>query len=310
MDEAQHLKIGLVQGNFGIKTYTIRKMKRRILSDMQKVSRQLQDEGAQMVVWGETAYPYMAFDREASHDLPTKHRRRVRRGFDIPIVFGAITADRTRENPYPWNTAYAMDSDGELIGRYDKNYPLVFGEYVPIVDPEWFTDLIPSASHLNRGEGPEIFEVAGHPMGPMICFEDLLPTFTRDIANAGASVFINLTNDSWFGKSWAQEEHLGLAVFRAVEHRRGLVRTVNAGVTAYVDPLGKVVERTEVTDSDTDGYQGAVGFVADVPMTDPEYVTVYGHFGHAFGFTCWFGVFGLGWRARKRRVRRDESEAA
>ena len=260
---------------------------------LERVSGELQAEGAEMVVWGETAFPYMAFDRASVRDLPTRSPIAVRKKFNIPILFGAITADRTGDNPYPWNTAFGMNAEGEFVGRYDKNYPLIFGEYVPLVDPDWFTELIPSASHLNRGDGPEIIVINGQSIGPTICYEDLLPYFVRDISNAGASVLINLTNDSWFGKSWEQPEHLGLAVFRAVEHRRGLVRTVNAGISAYIDPTGRVVEQTEVTDSDTEGYGKAVGFVADVPMVDPAYTTVFGYTGRLFGWLCVFGVVAL-----------------
>ena len=306
MAEAQRMKIGLVQGNFGIKTYTRGNMKRKILGEMQRVSGELQAQGAEMVVWGETAYPYMTFDREAQRDLPTNKRIAVRKNFNIPILFGAITADRTRKNPYPWNTAFGMNAEGEFVGRYDKNYPLVFGEYVPLVDPEWFTDLIPSASHLNRGDGPEIITLNGQAIGPMICYEDLLPYFVREISNAGASVLINLTNDSWFGKTREQAEHLGLAVFRAVEHRRGLIRTVNAGISAYVDPTGRVVQQTEVTDSDVEGYTGAVGFVADVPMVDPSYQTVFGYTGRLFGVLCVLGIAGLAYSTRRRE---DETPA-
>ena len=290
-DEVPHLKIGAVQGNFGIVTYTRGRMKRDILREMQRVSGELQAQGADLVAWGETAYPYQSFDRESFEDLPQNNPRKVRRGFDIPIIFGAITNDSTGQNPYAWNTAFAMNGEGTITGRYDKNYPLVFGEYVPIVDPEWFLDLIPTASHLNRGDGPGVLEVAGQPIGTMICFEDILPHFARETANAGASVFVNLTNDSWFGRSWEQGEHLGLAVYRSVEHRRGLVRVVNAGISAYVDPTGRVVQQTGVTDSDVEGYKGAEGFVADVPMTPPDYKTPFGWFGQGLLLICLGGLF-------------------
>lgn len=314
IEASPKLRIGAVQGNFGIHTYTRGKMKRRILAEMQRVSRELEADGAQLVVWGETAYPYLTFGRgpvgdEAPLDDPTRERdrptqdpRRVRRGFDIPIIFGAITVDESGQNPYPWNTAFAMNGEGEVTGRYDKNYPLVFGEYIPIVDPEWFMDLIPSASHLNRGEGPELLEIEGHPIGTMICYEDILPHFTRETVNAGASALVNLTNDSWFGKTREQAEHLGLAVFRSVEHRRGLVRVVNAGISAYVDPVGRVVAQTEVTDSDVDGYTHAVGFNADVPMIDPEFRTLYGYTGPLFAFLCLGGLIFVGRRRGERKA--------
>jgi apolipoprotein N-acyltransferase len=297
IEAAPKVRYGVVQGNFGIETYTLSKMKRQILADMQAETRRLQQqEGAEVAVWGETAYPYASFRRDRKQDHSRNRPYRVRRGFDIPLIFGAVTGAPPKQNPYPWNTAFVLDGE-QLSGRYDKNYPLIFGEYIPVVDPEWFIELIPTASHLNRGDGPAALEVAGHPVGPMICYEDILPTFARDIANAGVSVFVNLTNDSWFGRTREQGEHLGLAVFRTVEHRRGMVRAVNAGASAYVDPAGRVLHRTRVTDSDVEGYPGAEGFAVDVPMIEPSYRSVYGTTGHLFGFIL---LVGIGFMSRRR----------
>lgn len=302
MDEAPHLRMGVVQGNFGIDTYAKPRMKPVILTELQQVTAALQREGAQVVLWGETAYPYARFTRQRRHDLRRDDPQRIQRGFDVPVIVGLVTRDATGENPYAWNTAWVMQSDGTWGDRYDKNYPLMFGEAAPPgIDPEWYLDTIPSASHLNRGEGPAAIEAAGYRFGALICYEDILGAFTREVANEGVNAIVNLTNDSWFGKTREQAEHLGLAVFRAVEHRKPLLRSVNAGISAYVDPIGRVVEQTEVTDSDTDGYQGAEGFAVDVPMMPTEQRTVYGITGSLFGWLCGLGLFGFWSWSRYRR---------
>jgi apolipoprotein N-acyltransferase len=295
---APKLKIGVVQGNFGIATYTVSPMKRRILDELRTMSAELEREGADMVLWGETAYPYTGFFRDSPGDRPAGHPRRMRDGFTIPLVVGMVTRDR--ESPrFPWNTAWVLQSNGLFGDRYDKNYPLIFGEYVPLVDPDWYLDLVPTASHLNTGDGPAAFDVAGFRLGPLICYEDILPQFARSVEQEGVHAFINLTNDSWFGATRAQAEHLGLAIFRAIEHRRGLVRAVNAGISAYVDPVGEVIQSTEVTDSDTDGYRGASGFVAEVPMMEPDQRTLYGRTGLLFGLVCALASLGACfWRPR------------
>ncbi|MFO7567353.1 MAG: apolipoprotein N-acyltransferase [Enhygromyxa sp.] len=299
MQDAPQLRFGVVQGNFGIETYSRSSMKPVILAEQQRVTAALQDEGAQVVLWGETAYPYARFSRQHETDLRPGDPRRIQKGFDVPVIVGLVTRDATGQNPYAWNTAWVLDRDGRWGDRYDKNYPLMFGEAAPPgLDPEWYLDKIPSASHLNRGDGPAAIEAAGYRFGALICYEDILGAFTREVAGEGVNAIVNLTNDSWFGKTREQAEHLGLAVYRAIEHRKPLLRSVNAGISAYVDPIGRVVEQTEVTDSDEDGYQGAEGFAVDVPMMPADQRTVYGLTGSLFGWLCGLGLFGFWARSR------------
>nr|WP_255216578.1 apolipoprotein N-acyltransferase [Pseudenhygromyxa sp. WMMC2535] len=306
MEAAPKLKVGIVQGNFGIETYSTPAMKPLLLRELQQQTAELQQEGAQVVLWGETAYPYGRFTRQHETDLPIKDRRRIQRGFDVPVIVGLITRDATRQNPYAWNTAWVLDAEGRWGTRYDKNYPLMFGEAAPPgIDPEWYLRVIPSASHLNRGDGPARLEVGDYQFGALICYEDILPRFTREVANQGVHAIVNLTNDSWFGQTREQAEHLGLGVYRAIEHRKPLLRSVNAGISAYVDPTGRVVHQTKTTDSDSDGYQGAEGFVAEAPMMDPQRRTLYGVTGDLFAWLCISGLLGLwGW-AKYHRARQD-----
>ncbi len=315
IDTAPKMKVAVVQGNFGIRTYSTPGLKPRILRELQLQTKKLQDKGAELAVWGETAYPFSVFFRDSRSDLKKTHPRRVQRHFDIPLIFGTTTRERKRKTnarQHPWNSALVMHRDGKLgdldgVGetirwehsRYDKNHPLYFGEAVPPpIDPDWYLDLIPSASHLNVGEGPNVLEANGYRFGPLICYEDILPRFARDIADEDIHAFVNLTNDSWFGNSPAQGEHLGLSVFRAVEHRKALIRSVNAGASAHIDPAGRVITRTDVTDSDQDGYRGAEGFVADVAMMDPKSRTLYGRFGNLFALLIWLTIATIAWRKR------------
>ena len=311
MAAAPSLRMGVAQGNFGIGTYSTPSMKQLLLGELQRVTKALQADGAEVVLWGETAYPYARFARQHQTDLRVGDRRRIQRGFDVPVIVGLMTRDATGENPYAWNTAWVLDSDGRWGDRYDKNYPLMFGEAAPpFVDPAWYLDKIPSASHLNRGDGPATLGAAGYRFGALVCYEDILGGFTREVANEGVNALVNLTNDSWFGKTREQAEHLGLAVFRSVEHRKPLLRSVNAGISAYVDPTGAVIEQLGVTDSDSDGYEGAEGFAVDVPMMSTEHRTLYGRIGDTFGWMCLFGLFGLWISARYRRHEPDETHDA
>lgn len=302
---SQTVRFGVVQGNMSIAQMGSREWRPRILAGQQRVSAELEAQGAEVVLWGETAYPNSrAFRRDAKTDLPEGDPWRVRRGFDIPVIFGALT--RAADDPFGWNTALLIDEQGRIRDWYDKVYLLVFGEYIPLVDPEWFMDIVPGAAHLNRGDGAGVLRLGEYRLGPLICYEDILPRFVRDAASEDVHAFVNLTNDSWFGKTHEPAQHLGLGVFRAIEHRRALVRAVNTGISAYVDPAGRVTHELRVVDPDVDGPQPAEGFTVDVPMMgsgDGDGVgrrTVYGVTGELFNVCAGFALLGLLWGSRRR----------
>ncbi len=299
IDEAPKVKFAVVQGNMSIKQMAHPQWRLSVLRGQQRKTAELQAQGAEIALWGETAYPNpRAFTRERTEDLPDDHPWHVRREFDIPIIFGAVTRDLTGAEPYPFNTAILIDGEGKVAGKYDKVYRLMFGEYAPLVDPEWYLSMVPSASHIAKGEGPGVLQYKHWRLGPFVCYEDILPRFVREAANKDVNAFVNLTNDAWFGNTAEPGQHLGLAVFRAVEHRKPLVRAVNTGVSVYVDPTGATHHRTRVTDPDVEGPQPPDGFVAEVPMMDAESWTPYGLTGELFNGLC---IVGVGFMLTRRR---------
>lgn len=297
MREAETFKVGVVQGNMSIKEMGKRHRRPVILQQQQRKSRELQEQGAQLIVWGETAYPNSrGFSRQSTRDLPEGDPWKVQQGFDTPIIFGAVTRDATGESPYPWNTVILLDEEGRILDTYDKVYRLIFGEYIPLVDPEWYLSKIPRASHLEQGPGAKALELDGVRLGPFICYEDILPRYVREAANQRVHILVNSTNDAWFGKTDEPAQHLGLAIFRAVEHRRPMVRAVNTGISTYIDPAGRAQIKTRVTDPDIEGPQDAEGFLVEVPLMDPDSRTLYGWTGELFNALCVFGIFVLAWR--------------
>lgn len=294
MDAAPKFQVGVVQGNMSIREMGMGSERMRILDGQRRVSAELAAAGADLILWGETAYPHGGmFFRESRHEPPPGHPFRIHEGFDVPALIGTVTRDHTGQERYPYNTALLFDGEGNIQGFYDKVYRLVFGEYIPLIDPEWYLKKIPSASYLNRGSGPKALPLGDIRLGPFICYEDILPRYVRQTALQDVHLFLNLTNDAWFGKTREPSQHLGLAVFRAVEHRRGMVRAVNTGVSAYVDPVGRTLHRTAVTDPDVEGPQAAEGFIADVPLLDPEARTPYGRTGELFNILCILAMLAL-----------------
>lgn len=298
---APHLRFGIVQGNHGIREWSRKSSRGAVLARLQAQSAVLEAQGAEVLVWGENAYPHRkVLPRAGGADFPEGDLQRIRRGFARPLVFGAITADPAA-SPYGWNSAVVLAPDGALGDIYDKNYPLLFGEYAPLVDPAWYLANVKGASHINAGGAIEVLRVGNWRLGPLICYEDILPRFVRRVVDADVHVLVNLTSDTWFGRSAEQGQHLGLAVLRSIETRRAMVRAVNAGPSAFIDPAGRVVARTAVTDPDAKDAPAPVadGLVVDVPMIDPAHRTLYVRMGGLFEGLVLLGLTGLVVRGRR-----------
>jgi len=301
---APKAKIGLVQANVGILEKWDPREFEHLVDLHQSLSADLQREGADLVVWPESSYSYV-LSRDMQQDFPRGDRREIRRGLDKPLLFGAITRTpgepRTFKDRFPYNTALMMDAAGRITGKYDKVFLMIFGEYIPFYESiPWFTKLFPEASNVNRGEDPAVFpfEHAGRTfkLGPLICYEDILPSFARRVAALGPNLFVNITNDAWFGKTAEPYQHMALAVFRSVEHRLEMVRAVNTGVSAHIDAAGRVVRASETVDPLADPQPKPVTLMAEAALLDGG--GLYRYVGDLFGFLCLASLVVLLWRAR------------
>jgi apolipoprotein N-acyltransferase len=258
------------------------------LADLQRVSAALEAQGAELLVWPESGYPY-AWPRAARADAPETSPYRIRRGFTAPLVFGAVTLSEDREAP-PHNTALLLAPSGEIVATYDKIYLLMFGEYIPGLETFPFVrSLLPDAAgHFAAGQEITTFPLTAggrsYRLGPLICYEDILPAFGRALAGQHPHLLVNLTNDAWFGASAEPWQHLALAVFRAVEARADLVRAVNPGVTSFVDAAGRVRATTYVIDPAVDP-RGADGIVVETALMEAGH-TFYARHGEGFGVAC------------------------
>ena len=310
---APKVRTGLVQANVGVIEKWDPQAFAQLLDLHQRASADLVRAGAELIVWPESSYPY-ALPRKFAHEFPASDARQVRRGFETPLLFGAVTmaagGARTGADRYPYNTALMMDAAGNATGSYDKVFLMMFGEYIPFYDRiPWFTKVFPEASNFSRGSEPASFPLrtaAGDfKLGPLICYEDILPGFARRVAKLGPNAFVNITNDAWFGRTAEPYQHLALAVFRTVEHRIEMVRAVNTGVSAHIDAGGRVRAQTESVDPD------------DIPPAPPRTLLVdlamlpggglYRHVGDLFGLLCLALLIG-GLARGKRAVRATGGE--
>jgi len=284
------LKIGLVQPNFA---YTVdneisRDEAIRQLTALQAQSRRLQQGGAQLIVWSEGSYP-VALPRDFSADFPAESPGMIRRGLSVPVVIGADMYDASHDDAF--NSAILLDGDGRVAGRYDKVRLLAFGEYIPGIDAfPWLRQVLPAnTGRFTAGAGPGVLTLQGPgaqvwKLGPVICYEDILPGFVRGAGQLRPNLLVNLTSDSWFGAETEPWEHLALAVFASVELRVSMVRAVNSGVSAVIDPNGRVLQKTYADDPYRNP-RPEDGIVVTAPMM-PGAHTAYVAVGNLFAYLC------------------------
>ena len=247
---APKVKVGIVQPNIGIHgkgLSTLRLLHHRLHL---RESLKLQERGAELIVWPESSYSYGIL-RDRTTDYPEGDTRRVMQGLTVPVLFGAFSYDG--ESPYLFNSAFMMTPDGQIVGRFDKNVLLLYGEYVPLYDTlpslrRWLTLGSHFRRHLQRGTEVTTFPFRDKKIGPTICYEDILPSFGRRLSKLNPNLLVNLTNDSWFGGGSEPYQHLALAVYRSVELRLDMVRATNTGVSAFIEATGRVGARSEFID--------------------------------------------------------------
>lgn len=295
MKRAPKITIGIAQSNMGI--YQKWDDPREGLRRHRDLSKTLQDEGIDLLIWPESAYVH-SIDREETN----VQRAVLGRRLHTPLLFGAVTAERHEDGSRGriYNTALMIDGDGEVRGRYDKQYLLAFGEYIPFGETFPFLyEWSPNSSHFTAGTSLDPVRFGRWRLAVLICYEDILPRFTRDmVRHAQPDLLVNMTNDAWFGDTNEPHIHLALGALRAVEHRRYLVRATNTGVSAFVDPTGKVYEQGPVFDMAK--LRSRVGFIRTV--------TIYDRIGDVLGWLAVAGVAWLVWVTRKRKRQAQGAE--
>jgi len=184
-----------------------------------------------LVVWPEMPVGlYYEQDPEFARLAQTVARRT-----DAVFLFGAVAMTAKRE---PLNSAYAVSPGGATLARYDKIRLVPFGEFIPPLFG-WVSRITQEGGDFAAGREVVVFQGAG----AFICYESAFADLVREFPRRGAQVLFNLSNDGYFGRSAARDQHLLLARMRAAENQRYIVRATNDGVTAVLDPAGRLVEQ-------------------------------------------------------------------
>jgi apolipoprotein N-acyltransferase len=189
-----------------------------------------------------------------------------------PVVAGVVTHNAAGA---PLNSAVLVGANGEELGRYSKTFLVPFGEFVPPLFG-WIQKISTEAGDFAPGPGPRTLDLDSARLGVFICYEAAFPHLVRRFTALGAEVLVNLSNDGWFFETAAREQHLLLARMRAAENGRWLLRVTNNGITAALDPAGRVM-KTFPEFRETAG---------TLPFAPLQSMTVYAAHGDVFAWSA------------------------
>jgi apolipoprotein N-acyltransferase len=238
---------------------------------------------APLVIWPELPAPLYYYDDPAFRDLTAAIARR--HGY---FLFSTIAYTPAHQ---PLNSALLLGPNGVELGRYDKVNLVPFGEFVPPFFA-FVNRITQEAGDFVPGRDIKVLPAAGHRLGVFICYESAFPNFVRQFTRKGADVLVNLSNDAYFGRSAAREQHLLLVRMRAIENRRFIIRSTNNGITAVIDPGGRI--RSKLPE-----YQ-QIGALMNYGAVDST--TFYVRHGDWFAWACLAVGIGLSaWGLRARR---------
>ena len=208
------------------------------MSELDRISIAAGQKDHSLVVWPEVPAPFTLAQADFA-----RRAQEIARNAQSDFLLGVVALEPGGAGRVAaYNSAAMLDSQGRRQFQYDKIHLVPFSEYVPWRDFFWFAkNLTGLAGDFRSGTVYAVGDLPGGRFSVFICYEAVFPNEVRRFVLGGANLLINISNDGWFGRSSAPEQHLAMARVRAVEHRRWLLRDTNNGYTASVDPYGRVV---------------------------------------------------------------------
>jgi apolipoprotein N-acyltransferase len=212
---------------------SVDRMQRRLVANSMRDAMAQPVQPPSIIVWPEVPAPLYYYEDERFRNYADSLARATRAYLLTGIVAHA-------PDGAPLNSAVLISPAGVAVSRYDKVNLVPFGEFVPWPLGALTRKISTEAGDFEVGKRVVVSPVGAHHIGAFICYESVFPNFVRKFVDGGAEVLFNLSNDGWFGKSAAREQHLSIVRMRAAENRRWILRSTNDGVTATIDSAGRL----------------------------------------------------------------------
>ena len=240
-----------------------------------------------LIAWPESPAPFFQ-----DEDRFRNAMKQLALTIHSPLIIGGVGMEQTPDELHYFNSGMVFDQNGTAQGRYDKIHLVPYGEFIPFRNLFFFAKkLTRKVEDLSRGTDRKTFLLTdrngqNHRYGIFICYESVFADEIRQFAKNGAEVFVNISDDGWYGDTSAPWQHLNMARMRAIENRRWILRDTNNGVTAVIDPYGRV--RQSIPRHTVGALVAQYGFNSEV--------TFYTRHGDVFAWLC--AILSLGFVLR------------
>ncbi len=273
MADAPRVQVAVIQGNVPQSEKWKPAAQTRITEKYRRMSLFAAQKRPDLIVWPETATPfYFQHDRR----LTAQVKAAVKQSRTDYLIGSPAFVRRENRTDF-YNSAYLVDREGRVKGKYDKAHLVPYGEYVPLQD--WFPfigKMVEEVGDFKAGKPGKTLSWQGFALGVQICYEIIFPALSRQMVQNGAHLLLNLTNDGWYGISSAPYQHFSMTVLRAVENKRSLARAANTGISGFVAPTGEILGTTPI-------FKQRV-LSQTLPLLEQK--TLYSRYGDGFAICC------------------------
>jgi apolipoprotein N-acyltransferase len=269
LNQGTPVTVALIQGNIPQEQKWDDAHAGPILNAYLTLTREAAAKGAELVIWPESSTPFPFLDDKAGGE----RIRALVRETGIELLLGSDQVDHATKAYY--NAAFLVRKDGNVSGVYQKMHLVPFGEFVPLQQLLFFVGpLVEQVGGFTPGRDMVMLPTRHGPISTAICYEIVFPRLVRESVLRGSQLLTTITNDAWYGHSSAPYQHFLQASMRAIEQGRYLARAANTGISGFVDPYGRVLQKTEI-------FERAI-LVGDVRMLETR--TIYGTIGDLFAY--------------------------
>ncbi len=228
-----------------------------------------------LIIWPETAVPFFfGDDRKNTEELVE-----FQKTLNTPLLFGSVLTKKMKssEQIFLTNSVLLLDKEGKITYKYDKIHLVPFGEYVPLRSLLFFIDkLVVGIGDYLPGDQYIKAETEFGSFGAMVCYEIIFPGLVRKFYAKNGDFIVTVTNDAWFGKTAGPYQHFSMAVFRAIENRKPVMRAANTGISGFIDSNGRITAKTELFQRQ----------ILSAPVRTDDTLSFYSRYGDLFAYFC------------------------
>jgi apolipoprotein N-acyltransferase len=240
----KQLRASVIQGNIEQDKKWEPAYQGAVIESYKDLSLKAASSSPSIIIWPETAAPFF-FKTDVEY---TKNLIDFQKQLNSYLLFGSVLIkSKTDERYVLSNSAVLLDKAGKVTYIYDKIHLVPFGEYVPLQKVLFFVDkLVVGIGDYTRGDYYYRAETPFGDFATLICYEIIFPGLVRKFYSNGGDFIVNITNDAWFGRTTGPYQHFSMAVFRAVENRKPVIRAANTGISGFIDSNGRIISKTNL----------------------------------------------------------------